>query len=112
MLKPSDSMKGLDIDIQLSDQERSILSSYVKQQGFDITQRLLEDQVRKFNLKLINTDPSDSDKVVAAHHLAKVVAMFYQGFISRIQHECAVEYYNNGPKEEEPQPDVEIEELV
>lgn len=98
MLKITDDLKGLDIELVLDDAERGILSSSVKQQGFDILQKLMEDQVRKFNLKLINTNPADSDMVLANHYLAKAVAQFYAGLMERIEQECQIEAFNNRNK--------------
>ena len=95
MLQVKDELKGLEIEITLTDDERAILSSSVKQQGFDILQKLMEDQVRRFNLKLINTNPANSDEVLAAHYLAKAVAQFYAGLIQRLEHELQVDAYNN-----------------
>src|ERR1035441_2296838 len=98
MLKIKDEVKGLDIELKLDDQDRSLLSSYVKQQGFDILQKLMEDQVRRFNFKLLNTDPADERKVLAAHYLAKAVAQFYQGLIERLEQELQIEVYSNRNK--------------
>ena len=98
MLKVKDEYKGLDIELNLDEQDRSLLSSYVKQQGFDILQKLMEDQVRKFNFKLLNTNPSDERAVLAAHYLAKAVAQFYQGLIERLEQELQIEVFNNRNK--------------
>src|ERR1035437_10922540 len=98
MLKVHDELKGLDIELQLDETDRGILSSSVKQQGFDILQKIMEDQVRKFNLKLINTNPAASAQVLANHYLAKAVAQFYAGLIERIESECQIEVFNNRNK--------------
>ena len=98
MLKVNDELKGLDIELKLDDADRSLLSAYVKQQGFDILQKLMEDQVRKFNFKLLDTSPADERKVLAAHYLAKAVAQFYQGLIERLEQELQIEVYNNRNK--------------
>src|ERR1035437_4849777 len=98
MLRVKDELKGLDIEFELDDADRGILSSSVKQQGFDILQKIMEDQVRKFNLKLINTNPSDSAQVLANHYLAKAVAQFYTGLIERIETECHIDAFNNRNK--------------
>jgi|GEM_PF-5210228 hypothetical protein len=96
MLKiENDLLKGLDVELQLDDVEKAILSSYVKQRGFDIVQKIMEDQVRKFNFKLINTNPANSAEVCANHYLAKAVAQFYVGLMERIQEECSINAYNN-----------------
>ena len=91
----NDLLKGLEVEFQLDKNEQAILSAFVKQRGFDIIQKLMEDQVRKFNFKLINTDPANSKDVCAAHYLAKAVAQFYVGLIHRISIECNVNAYNN-----------------
>ena len=98
MLKITNELKGLDIEFTLDDNDRAILSASVKQQGFDILQKLMEDQVRKFNCKLIDTNPANSAEVVANHYLAKAVAQFYTGFIEKISVECQCHQYNNRNK--------------
>lgn len=91
MLKRDDAIKGIDVEVELSEQERGILTAVIKQDGFNILQRLMEDQVRKFNLKLINTPASDNEAVLANHSLAKAVAQFYVGFMRRIEQECEIQ---------------------
>jgi hypothetical protein len=98
MLKVNDELKGMDIELNLDEQDRSLLSSYVKQQGFDILQKLMEDQVRKFNFKLLNTNPANEREVLASHYLAKAVAQFYQGLIERLEQELQIEVFNNRSK--------------
>lgn len=95
MLQVKDEMKGLEIEISLTDDERGILASSVKQQGFDILQKLMEDQVRQFNIKLINTNPANSEEVLAAHYQAKTVAQFYMGLMKRLEEELQVDAWNN-----------------
>ena len=91
----NDLLKGLEVELELDNTEKSVLASFVKQHGFDIVQKVMEDQVRKFNLKLINTDPAKSDDVCANHYLAKVAAMLYVGLMQRINIECNINAYNN-----------------
>jgi len=96
MLKiKSDLLKGLDVELELEDTEKSILASFVKQRGFDIIQKIMEDQCRKFNFKLINSSGADSAEVCANHLLAKAVAQFYVGLMQRINIECNINAYNN-----------------
>jgi glycogen synthase len=90
-----DLLKGLEVELELEDAEKAVLSAFVKQHGFDLIQKIMEDQVRKFNFKLINTDPADSALVCANHYLAKAVAQFYVGLMERINRECAINAYNN-----------------
>ncbi len=98
MLKITDEAKGLDIPLALDDQDKAVLSAFVKQQGFDIIQKIMEDIVRKFNFKLLDTNPADEKEVLANHYLAKSVAMFYTSLINRIELECKVDAYNNRNK--------------
>jgi hypothetical protein len=98
MLKVNEEIKGLDIDLELDEQDRAALSAFVKQQGFDIIQRIMEDIVRKFNFLLINTNPADQAQVLANHYLAKSVAMFYTSLMTRIESECQINAYNNRNK--------------
>jgi len=90
-----DLLKGLDVELELDDTEKSVLASFVKQRGFDIIQKIMEDQVRKFNFKLINSSGADSAEVCANHLLAKAVAQFYVGLMHRINVECSINAYNN-----------------
>jgi len=90
-----DLLKGLDIELEIDDAEKAVLSAFVKQHGFDIIQKIMEDQVRKFNFKLINSSGADSAEVCANHLLAKAVAQFYVGLMERINRECAINAYNN-----------------
>jgi len=91
----NDLLKGLEVELELDNTEKSVLASFVKQRGFDIVQKIMEDQVRKFNFKLINTDPANSAEVCANHYLAKAVAQFYVGLMARINQECQINAYNN-----------------
>jgi|ERR1039458_1800836 hypothetical protein len=95
MLKVNDALKGLDIELNLTDDERGVLSASVKQRGFEIMQRVMEDQVRKFNFALINADPANQDSVLAAHYLAKAVAQFYTSLMEKIENECQIHAYSN-----------------
>lgn len=95
MLKYDDKIKGIDIEISLTPEQQAALSANVRTLGFDVVQLLMEDQVRRFNLKLINTNPADREEVLANHYLAKAVAQFYTGLMERIESVCQIEAYNN-----------------
>ena len=95
MLKVTDDLKGLDIELSLTEEERGVLAASVKQRGFEIMQRIMEDQVRKFNFKLINTDPAKQDSVLAAHYLAKAIAQFYTSLMEKIEGECQIVAFSN-----------------
>lgn len=95
MLKRNDEAKGIEIEISLTPEEALILSATVKTQAFDILQKLMEDQVRKFNLKLINTPGTDQKAILANFAVAKAVTQFYAGLMSRLEEELNITYFNN-----------------
>lgn len=112
MLARNDEAKGIDIDITLTDAERAILGSHVKTQAFDIIQKLMEDQVRKFNLQLVNTPVSERVKVLANHALAKAASQFYAGLMERLETELQIENYNNRrPNIDRPENNISVEEF-
>jgi hypothetical protein len=95
MLKVTNELKGLDIELELTEDERAILAASVKQRGFEILQRVMEDQVRKFNFKLLDTNPAKQEDVLAAHFIAKGVAQFYTQLMEKIENECQIIAYTN-----------------
>lgn len=95
MLALSDEIKGIEMDITLEDRERALLVSFAKSEVFDILQRLMEDQVKKHNIRLINTDPIKPQDVLVNHNLAHAVGTFYIGFMTRLKQELDIVAYNN-----------------
>lgn len=93
MYKVKDETKGLDIELELTPRQHATLASYVKTEGFDILQLLMEDQVRKFNLKLINTPVEKREDVIANHALAKGVTQWYAGLMKKLGQTLAIEAY-------------------
>jgi len=106
MLKVTNELKGLDIELVLTDDERGILAASVKQRGFEIMQRIMEDQVRKFNFKLLDTNPSKQEEVLAAHFIAKGVAQFYTALMEKIEYECQIVAYSNRKPQVEDATDI------
>ncbi len=94
MLKLSDDVKGLDMSFEPDDREVAILASVVKQEWFDLIQKMMEQEVKLLNIRLINTETSDPNAILANHAIAKGAGMFYIGFIQRIQQILAVHSYN------------------
>lgn len=83
-------MEGLNIDFKLSDKQRAILASAVQQEWFDIIQKLMEEEIRLLNVKHINVPEDDEKKIIATFRTAKGAAMFYTGFIQRLNGEIAM----------------------
>ena len=78
-----ENIKGLDMTFELGPREQAMLASAVKHEWFDVLQKLMEQEVRLLNIKLLNL--SDSDEILAAHAVAKGAGMFYAGLIQRLQ---------------------------
>jgi hypothetical protein len=95
MLKVTNELKGLDIELELTEDERGVLAASVKQRGFEIMQRIMEDQVRKFNFRLLDANIANQNEVVAAHLIAKGVAQFYTALMEKIESECQIVAYTN-----------------
>ena len=79
---------------QLTNVEQAQLAALIPTEGFQILNRLMKEEVSKFNVSLLNAKKSED--VLIAHNLAKAAAMFYQGIINRINAE--VDEYKNVPK--------------
>ena len=85
MLAVNDAIKGIDVDITLTETERSLLAAYVKTEGFDVLQRIMEDTVKSYNVRLTNTDPTKPEDVLVNHRLANAVGGFYTSLIARFK---------------------------
>jgi hypothetical protein len=85
MLKiTDDNIKGLEVNFELSERDRQLLSGHIRTEGFDILQRLMEQEIRLLNVKLLNTNTANPPEILANHAVAKGAAMFYAGIMQRI----------------------------
>jgi hypothetical protein len=110
MLAVNDAVKGIDVDIVLTETERSLLAAYVKTEAFDVLQRLMENVVVSYNVRLTNTDPTKPEDVLVNHRLANAVGGFYTSLIARLKEELAVENYNNRARTE-PENNMQLDGL-
>ena len=95
MLDPTQgNLYSVDVDFKLDDRQRATMCAAVQQEAFDVMQHVMEAEVRKFNIALVNTDVTDSKAVLANHAIAKAAAQFYIGFISRLREELQLQQYN------------------
>jgi hypothetical protein len=85
MLPITEDIKGLDMTFAPSEREIAMLASAVKQEWFNIIQKMMEQEVKLLNIKLINTTTANPNEILANHAIAKGAGMFYVGFIQRIQ---------------------------
>ena len=79
---------------QLSFQEQALLAALIPTDGFKIVDKLMKDEVAKFNVNLLNA--TKPEEVLIAHNLASAAAKFYQGIINRINAEIYA--YKNTPQ--------------
>lgn len=90
MLPVTDSMMSIDIAFKLNENDRLLMSSHVKQEGFHLTQKLMEDEIRKLNVYLLNADTAEDAVILARFRTAKAAAMFYAGFLQRLREEISI----------------------
>jgi hypothetical protein len=82
--------EGLKPINQLDPRQRMVVAGYIHTEGFIILQRIMEDELRLLNQKLINTDGSNQQEVLFNHGLAKAAGMFYAGILQRIKEEVTL----------------------
>lgn len=80
-------MEKFDPDLRLDYLEKAHLHQVYAMPGYHVMHRLFRSEVDKFIVALINTDPSEPEKVITAQLLAKAAAQFYTGITNRINEE-------------------------
>jgi hypothetical protein len=93
---------NIDADNELTGIERAHLAQWLTEDSFKIVQKLMEDQIKKFNLDLVNA--SKTEDIIVKHNLAKSAAQFYQMLIERISQEVLI--YTQAPKSTDKPKDV------
>ncbi len=81
---------GLEPESVMDNRQRMIIANYVHTEGFVILQRIMEDEIKRLNRKLVNTDHSNTDEVLSNHALVKAAGMFYEGVLQRIKGEITI----------------------
>jgi len=95
MLKIDESsVKGLEFNFELDSRQQGVLAAAVKQEWFDILQKLMEQEVRLLNIKLLNTPSNATAGILANHAVARGAGMFYAGVMQRLAHILQVDAYN------------------
>jgi len=77
-----ENIKGLEMSFKLDTREQAILAASVQQEWFDIMQKLMEQEIRLLNIKLLNLEKPE--EIMAAHAVAKGAGMFYAGVMQRL----------------------------
>jgi hypothetical protein len=85
MLKINDDIKGLDMSFDLDERQVAVLASVIKQEWWDLIQKMMEQEVKLLNIRLINTNTANPQEILSNHAIAKGAGMFYIGFIQRLQ---------------------------
>ena len=93
MIKPTDGVNVFRPTFKLDERSLGIMSAAVKQEWFDILQRLMEAEIQLMTVKLLNCSGSTED-VLEAHRMVKYASMFYAGFMNRIAELTAIDAFN------------------
>jgi hypothetical protein len=81
---------GMEPLSKLNRQQRGVLAGYIHTEGFKLIQQMIEDEIKLFNQRLVNTDPTSSDEVLSRHRMVKAAGMIYQGLLQRIEEEITL----------------------
>jgi hypothetical protein len=94
MLNPATIHERLDLKstFTLEDRQRNILVASMKQEYFDLLQKLMEEELKAFNFRLMNTPAHDPDAVLVNHLAAQAVTQWYVGFMSRLAEQSRYQY--------------------
>lgn len=76
----------IDPEYELTAEERAALVSYGVT-AFTVIKKIMEAEVAKFNVALLNCNPTEHDKILAAHTMAKAAAQFCVQVINRVNQE-------------------------
>jgi hypothetical protein len=85
--------QSVNVSFSLDSRQRQVLSAFIQQEGWDIMQKLMESEVREFNVAVANTPVSKPDDVLAKHKVAVAASQFYQGLINRVREELGLHNY-------------------
>lgn len=96
-------------NVRLNDVERSQLHVIIRTEGFKILKRIMEDEVEKFKVRLLNASGTKPEEVLEAHNRAKAAAQFCVGVFNTINAE--MEYLSKSPKASDEPEDVTQELL-
>lgn len=96
MLDPSNAnVNTIDAEFEINNQERAVLISFCKQEGWDLMQKIMESEIRRYNVALINTPEENEAEVLAKHKLTKGLASWYTAVMTRIAREAQIQNYND-----------------
>lgn len=92
MIKPTQGVNVFKPSFKLDDRSLGIMSAAIKQEWFDILQRLMEEEIRLMTVRHMNSD--DEKAVIESHRMVKYASMFYQGVMDRLAEITAIDAFN------------------
>lgn len=81
-------------EFELTDQQRALLTASVRQEPFQLLQKVMEEELKNFNTRLMNTPASKPEDVLANHMSAQAATQWYVGFMSRLSEMVRIEQYS------------------
>lgn len=76
----------VDPEYELTAEERAALVAYGVT-AFNVIKKIMEAEVAKFNVTLLNCKPTEHNEILAAHTMAKAAAQFCVQVINRVNTE-------------------------
>ena len=92
MLKPLEKQNVFRPSFKLDERQLGIMAASVRQEWWDILQRIFEEEIRIMNVRLLNS--TDEKDVLEAHRIVKGASMFYAGIMQRVGELTAIDAYN------------------
>jgi len=81
---------GMEPLAKMDQRQRMIIAGYIHTEGFILIQRMIEDEIKLLNQKLVNTDPTNAKEVLTNHLRVQIAGSIYQGLLQRIKEEITV----------------------
>ena len=92
MLKPSTEPNVFKPTFTLDSRQLAVMASAIKQEWFDILQRVMEEELRLMNVHMMNQ--GDDTQILQAHRWSKGASMFYSGVMDRLAEITSIDTYN------------------
>lgn len=93
MLKPSTEPNMFKPTFQLDSRQLGIMAAAIKQEWFDILQKIMEEELRLMNVHMMNQ--GDDSQILQAHRWSRGASMFYSGVMDRLREITNIDTYNN-----------------
>lgn len=101
----------VDPEYELTQEERTALVAYGVQ-AFSVIKKIMEGEVAKFNVALLNCKVTEQNEILAAHTLAKAAAQFCVQVINRVNTEVYNFQHAQDATKEQVLEDTSVEDLT